>query len=226
MRWAVYLASLVIAVVALVFILRPEFINAWFGFGGENHARACLRATGSTTEFTPGLSPSGDSMSAHFGGKEVIVGAANADTLKLVMDCLRDAYDRAGIEDDYITTEPVQLGLVADQWTGGEVGMTLLEPADTDLRDRLMNLAFGPAAGLRDEIMADWCETNAACVECAQGGAAWTVKAREGAVFEKLFLGTAPLSGDRQKPFQLVEADPANPEGPGRRVIFVCSDPS
>lgn len=219
----------IIALIGLTLVLRPGILCGIANIGCESgFARDCLRASGATTEFAPGLSPSGESFSAHLGGKEEIQGAKNEKELELILACVERAHGGANqIKDDYATRQTIPLGLVQAQWTEGEVALSLLEPADQTERDHLMNLAFGPAAGKRQEIIESWCDNNAGCVTCqtADDAQSYSVSLKPSASFSKAFVGTAPLAGHRKTLYQLVEADDSLDEGVGRRVIYQCATP-
>jgi len=227
MRYGFRILSVLAALIGLIFVLRPGVVCDALGWGcEESRARSCLQATGSTVEYTPGFSPSGASFSAHLGGKEVIVGTQDSEALRLILGCIREASinRRSGPADDFYAEEPIQFGRIAELWRGGAVTIGLIEPVDQKVRDGLMNLAFGPAGGLRREIIGQWCENNSACIQCEMTDSKKrvTVMARAGGKFEKHYIGTAPLSGNRAEPYQLVEADDVLPDGIGRRVIYQC----
>ena len=211
-----------IMLLGLVIALRPGLVCDAFGWGCEEaRARQCLLSTGGTTEFSPSLSASENSISFHLGGKEVIIGADNEAKLKLIMQCMLKDQPK----NDFVTPQAIQLGLVEDQWKDGEVTIDLFEPTETEARDHLMNLAFGPAGGLRTEIMDEWCDVNKSCVRCQKSSAdeMYRIEVIPDATFTKVYSGTAPLAGDRHTPYQLVEADEELKDGIGRRVLFICS---
>ena len=215
-----------VALAGIIIVLQPAWLCGIANIGCEGgHARDCLRARGATTEFTPGVSPSGDSISAHLGGKEEIVGAENVAELELILECVDNAYRKVAKKDNYTTKTAIQIGLVERQWRDGSVALDIIEPTQSLARDQLMNLAFGPASGSRLEIIQRWCSENTSCVSCNEQGdeSSYAISLKDSAKFEKRYNGTAPLSGDRKEPFQLVEKDETLATGIGRRVIYTCA---
>lgn len=231
---AMVLGVLVLLMVAIVF--SPDLIRRYLpsSYDPQDFADSCLKASGADIELGVGVKQTGDGFSSNLGIEEHIEGSQDAEIVEKIIDCLQTAYQGAEVTNDYHTTEPVQLGLVADQWSEGGTALSLQPTSSKRAKDILNNLSFGPASGRRPDLIQAWCSRNLSCVSCKPNVGADTlseastviISLQPDAHVEKLHYGTAPLAGHRKEPWQLVEKTSAIGErGIGARVIYKCEKP-
>lgn len=234
MRWVLIgFFALAAVIIVAVLLFRPDIIRGVFSDdgGSATFAEHCLKVTGAEAELGASIARSGKGFSSNLGLKEYISGSNKADIVDRVLDCVEKAFDQAGIENDYITRGPLQIGLVANQWTTGGMSLHLTPTNSTEGTDILNNLSFGPASGLRPDLIESWCARNSDCVSCEPNlgaediasASTVSISLKSGANAKKLHHGTAYLAGDRKHPWQLVEKlDSITDEGIGGRVIYEC----
>ena len=159
--------------------------------------------------------------------EEDFEGTENPELYAEISKCLATAFRANGILEDFHVATRMPIGLVAQQWRRGTVSLDIRQGGD-----ELPNLVFGPASGLRTPLISQWCKENKRCVICTPNSGAAdlsdaktvSIALREDAKFVKVTIGTAPLSGHRKHPYQLVEPGDGLSEGIGRRIGFECSN--
>ena len=186
---------------------------------------ACIDAAGKKNAISASVTPNRDGVFFGLKAGSEQSGTQAPSVYREISNCIQSAFRANGIRNDYHSRSHLPLGLVEKQWQGGELALDITQ--DTD---ELNNLVFMPASGLRTVLISEWCQINKKCVSCTPNLGATSIEdaktvsvsQEEGAEFTKIDIGTAPLSGNRKHPYQLVEPGDHLPEGIGRRVGFQC----
>ena len=232
-RIIIYVIVALVLVVGGLVIFVPDVVRHIFGAPDlQTRIQGCLASTGETRGLKVNLTPDGNNLSIEFDGGVALEGSKDAEVVSKVLDCVQAAFREEGVENDYHVKTQIPIGLVADQWDSGTPSLLLDQPADQDDLDRLMNLVFGPASGMRSALIEQWCDLNSGCIRCAPNLGAGniadastvTIGLSGRGSFQKVVIGTAPLAGNRAQPFQIVEPAEGLAEGIGERVGFLCSE--
>jgi hypothetical protein len=164
-------------------------------------------------------------LKIHFDGQRGVATGATPEQMEKVVSCIERVQGRVVIDNGVrLPLEPV--GQVANRW-GRESGLHLrLLPGSND--EALDNLRIGPAVGLKETVITDWCSPQQAgsCVTCEPSNPTKEtnevlVRLREGAPADKRQLdGLSPIPppGVTPEPWQIVNQK-------GQRFYYECKHP-
>jgi hypothetical protein len=168
----IIVGCLLLGVVALLVIFPPEWLLLQFEPPEVRNrikiAKLCLQVFSSEQQL--GIKTFYDSKKGNFsfdlGGSRKSSSTESAEIIDRVIKCIEKAYADANLKNTFVSTGPLPLGQIAQQWADGQPTIYLERPDKHEDEIILNNIRFGPAAGDKRDLLAFWCKNMSSCVNC------------------------------------------------------------